>query len=388
MNILNLSSLPLWDLGKGKGRVSTFLPIKGFVDKGHKVHYISDSIMQESGIFDDISVNRIKTPFAGKRIYLRIIAYPIILIQFLYAGLKYCRKHKPNVVYAHSYDTALPAFLLAKIYKARYVLRLYGVGTKMSVRFKVSYLFLFVAFKLRADAYILTNDGTGGDKVALSYGISPMKIHFFKNGIEKEWAQNVVNTDLKKQIAPNNEKLLLSVSRLSNSKGIDFIIMALPHLIDLNKNIRLVIVGGGSEESYLKKMCQDLKISEYVIFTGALSRDKIREYMNIADVFISMNLLSSMSNPVFEAMVCGMAVVALNRGTTSELIKNGDNGILIEDEQLGELPRIINNLLENNEERKRIAENGRKTILEQWPSWEERVKKEVDLIENLVDNKV
>lgn len=145
MNILNFSSLPLWDLGKGKGRVSTILPIKGFVDRGHKVHYISDSIMQESGIFNDISVNRIKTPFAGKRIYLRIIAYPIILIQFLYAGFKYCRKYKPDVVYAHGYDTALPAFLLAKIYKARYVLRLYGVGTKMSVRFKVSYLFLFMA---------------------------------------------------------------------------------------------------------------------------------------------------------------------------------------------------------------------------------------------------
>lgn len=110
--------------------------------------------------------------------------------------------------------------------------------------------------------------------------------------------------------------------------------------------------------------------------------------MNMADVFVSMNALSSLSNPVFEAMICGLPVIALNRGTTSELIKNGENGILIDDEQLGELPRIINNLLENNEERKRIAENGRKTILEQWPSWEERVKKEIDLIENLVDNKV
>ena len=388
MNILNFSSLPLWDLGKGKGRVSTILPIKGFVDRGHKVHYISDSIMQESGIFNDISVNRIKTPFAGKRIYLRIIAYPIILIQFLYAGFKYCRKYKPDVVYAHGYDTALPAFLLAKIYKARYVLRLYGVGTKMSVRFKVSYLFLFMAFKLRADAYILTNDGTGGDKVALSYGISPMKIHFFKNGIEKEWAQSVVNIALKRQIASNNEKILLSVSRLSNSKGIDFIIKALPQLVNLNKNVKLVIVGGGNEERYLKKICQDLEISEYVIFTGALLRDEIREYMNIADVFISMNLLSSMSNPVFEAMICGTAVVALNRGTTSELIKNGENGILIEDDRLGELPQIINNLLENNEERKRIAKNGQRTILEQWPSWEERVRDEVDLVEKLAGNKV
>lgn len=41
MNILNLSSLSLWDLGKGKGRVSTYLPIKGFVDRGHNVFYIT-----------------------------------------------------------------------------------------------------------------------------------------------------------------------------------------------------------------------------------------------------------------------------------------------------------------------------------------------------------
>ena len=64
------------------------------------------------------------------------------------------------------------------------------------------------------------------------------------------------------------KKFCLSVSRLSNSKGIDFIIKALPQLVNLNKNVKLVIVGGGNEERYLKKICQDLEISEYVIFTG------------------------------------------------------------------------------------------------------------------------
>ena len=49
------------------------------------------------------------------------------------------------------------------------------------------------------------------------------------------------------------KKILLSVSRLSNSKGIDFIIKALPQLVNLNKNVKLVIVGGGNEERYLKK---------------------------------------------------------------------------------------------------------------------------------------
>ena len=48
MNILNLSSLSLWDLGKGKGRVSTYLPIKGFVDRGHNVYYITNHVSQQA----------------------------------------------------------------------------------------------------------------------------------------------------------------------------------------------------------------------------------------------------------------------------------------------------------------------------------------------------
>lgn len=171
-------------------------------------------------------------------------------------------------------------------------------------------------------------------------------------------------------------------------KQVDWIINVFAKLLKIDTNVRLIIVGEGPEKKYLKQLSIDLKIDDYVSFVGSQLQANIFNYMNMADVFVSMNALSSLSNPVFEAMICGLPVIALNRGTTSELIKNGENGILIDDEQLGELPRIINNLLENNEERKRIAENGRKTILEQWPSWEERVKKEIDLIENLVDNKV
>lgn len=256
------------------------------------------------------------------------------------------------------------------------------------MRFKVSYLFLYMAFSLKSDMYILTNDGTEADKVALSFGIPQEKIYFLKNGINKEWSTYPINSNLKKQFAPNEEKILLSVSRLANWKQVDWIINVFAKLLKIDTNVRLIIVGEGPEKKYLKQLSIDLKIDDYVSFVGSQLQANIFNYMNMADVFVSMNALSSLSNPVFEAMICGLPVIALNRGTTSELIKNGENGILIDDEQLGELPRIINNLLENNEERKRIAENGRKTILEQWPSWEERVKKEIDLIENLVDNKV
>jgi glycosyltransferase involved in cell wall biosynthesis len=236
---------------------------------------------------------------------------------------------------------------------------------------------------LKADLYLLTNDGTAADKVALSFGVPSDKIRFLKNGINKEWGISCYDETLKKEIAPNKEFVLLSVSRLVNWKQVDLIIKALPDLIRLNNNIKLIIVGDGPDRVKLEKLCIQLQISEYVIFTGALPQKTIKDYMAISDIFISMNALSSLSNPVFEAMICGKTAIALNRGTTKELIRNEENGILVEEEQIDELPLIMNNILQNDIMRKRIGDSAKKYMLEQWPTWEERVSQEISIIESL-----
>ncbi len=384
MNILNLSTFSFWNLGPGKGRVSTYLPLKGFIGRGHNVYYISDSRVQESGMFENINVNKIKTPFVGKRIYLRVLFYPVICMCFLYASLKCCKKNRPDVVYAHSTETALPAFLIAKLFKAKYVLRLYGVGCAKIKRFKVSSIFLHIAFVLKADLYILTNDGTAADMVAFSFGVPRDKVHFLRNGINKEWAESVVDENLRKKVAPNGEKILLSVSRLANSKQVDLIIKTFSELIRINDNVRLLIVGDGEEMANLKRLSKELDVDKSILFTGGQPQTEINKYMKIADAFISMNALSSLSNPVFEAMVCGIPVIALDRGTTSEFITNNENGILIEDKYLQNLPEIINDLFTNDQLHESIVKTARKNMLENWPSWTDRVNYEIDIVEKLI----
>ena len=386
LSILNLSNLTLW-LDGGKGRASTYLSLKGFVDRGHEVVYITSSKAQKTSGSFGINVNRIKTFFTDRRVVFDLLVLPITTICFLIAGIKYGRKTKPDVIYAHSTHTALAAYTLSKLFKAKYVLRLYGVSYQKSTRFKISYLFLYLAFWKKADLYILTNDGTSADQIAKSFGVPEEKIFFLRNGINKNWHDNnVMNTALRKQYSPNNEKILLSVSRLTNWKQVDLIIKSLPDLIRLNDQVRLIIVGDGKERKNLQKLCEDLKVVEYVFFTGALQQELIKDYMSIADIFISMNSLSSLSNPVFEAMICGKPVIALNKGTTTDLIKDIDTGFLIEENELDTLPHLVNDILSNDELMEKIGRNAQKYMLEQWPSWEERVDQEVSLIESLFSN--
>ena len=235
--------------------------------------------------------------------------------------------------------------------------------------------------KLNADAYILTNDGTSGDLFAKHFGVPEKKIYFLKNGIEKKINIEPDN-NLRQMIAPNGEKILISVSRLSNSKQVDVIIKMMPDLTKLIAT-KLIIIGDGDQMLFLKKLVEELRLQDSVIFLGALQQKEVYRYLNISDVFISMNNLSSMSNPVFEAMLCRKPIVALNMGNTSDLISEDFNGSLVEPDQINLLYQKVYKIINDESEIKRMGNNAREHILKEFPSWEERVEKEIRIIENL-----
>ena len=116
---------------------------------------------------------------------------------------------------------------------------------------------------------------------------------------------------------------------------------------------------------------------------GGLEQNNVFNYMSITDVFISMNALSSMTNPVFEAMICGKTVIALNKGNTEELITNDITGILLQPNEIDKLPSRVIDILRDETKRNNIGLNAKRRLIEEWPTWKERVDYEVDLIEDL-----
>lgn len=146
---------------------------------------------------------------------------------------------------------------------------------------------------------------------------------------------------------------------------------------------RLVIVGDGLERKNLEIMASQLGISDRISFVGSICQKDVVRYQSVADVFISMNEISSLSNAVFEAMSCGKCVIALDRGTTRDLIKDGENGIVIKSYE--ELKDAIIRLLSDSSLIARLGENAKSTI-STWPSWEERVQIEIEMINSLCEN--
>lgn len=384
--IIHVAPFAIWGRGKGKGMPSVYRPIKGLANNGYDNIYITDSsyASPDDDSEQGIKVIKINNPFAytrfsGTKIYLLFFYIPIIYPLFLYHAIRMAKKKNVAVVYSHSSIVTFVGYILAKIFKAKFVVRFYGIGLVDKRWYKG--LIRRQTFWYPADLYIIANDGSNGYEYALKRGVPPHKIAFLRNGIDK--VENLIKDEhLYKELAPNNEKLLLSVSRLVYTKNIDKIIEAFYEVSKILPNTRLVIVGDDSERKALERLAFGLGISDRVSFVGFIYQKDVVKYHSIADIFISMNEISSLSNAVFEAMSCGKCVIALDRSTTRELIKDGENGIVIK--SCEELKDAIIKLLLDPSLITRLGLEAKKTIAT-WPSWEERVQQEIELINNLCE---
>ncbi len=383
--IIHVAPFPIQNMGKGKGRVSTYLPLKGLVESGYDNIYITNSpYASHEDSEPGITVVKIadpftKTCFAYTRFYMLLFYFPIIYPLFIYHAIRIAKRRNVVMVCCHSYYLAFVGYILAKIFKAKYVSKFYGIGTPSAPGHPD--IVRKSAFWYPSDLYIITDDGSNGYEYALKRGVSPDKIAFLRNGIDKP---DTLERDdrLYKELAPNNEKLLLSVSRLVSSKNVDKIIDAFHEVSETLPNIRLVIVGDGLKRKELETKASDLGISQRISFIGAIYHKDVFRYQSVADIFISMNNISSLSNPVYEAMSCGKCVIALDRGDTRKLIKDGENGIVIK--SYVELKDAITSLISNPDRIARLGLEAQKTI-STWLSWEERVKIEIALINNLLE---
>lgn len=385
--IIHIAPFPIQNMGKGKGRLSTYLLLKGLANNGYDNIYITNSPYaspddSEPGI-KVVKINDplAKTKFAYKIFYMWLFYFPIIYPLFIYLAIRMAKNRNVVIVCCHSYYLAFVGYILAKIFKAKSVSRFYGIGVPSAPLHPD--LVRKSAFWLPTDLFIITNDGSNGYEYALKRGVSPDRIAFLRNGIDKP--ENLEKDSLLyKQLAPNNEKILLSVSRLVNSKNVDKIISAFFDVSKILPDTRLVIVGDGLMRKELEIKAYELGISNRITFVGAIYHNDVFRYHSIADIFISLNEISSLSNPVFEAMTCGKCVIALDRGATRELIKDGENGIVINSPC--ELKDAIIRLLSDRSLIRRLGLEAKKTIAV-WPSWEEHVQQEIDLINQLCEDK-
>lgn len=152
--------------------------------------------------------------------------------------------------------------------------------------------------------------------------------------------------------------------RLSEQKGISYLLKAMPGVIRSIPDITLVIAGEGPLEADLREEANDLRIGDHVRFIGM--RLDMPEIIQLFDLYVLPSLWEGLPMVLLEAMAAGCPILATDVGGVSVAVETGVNGSLVKPKDAYSLENEIIHLLNDETLRKRYSEKGRKIFEEKF----------------------
>jgi glycosyltransferase involved in cell wall biosynthesis len=149
----------------------------------------------------------------------------------------------------------------------------------------------------------------------------------------------------------------LAVGRLIERKGLGDVLRAWS-LLPRGK-YALEIAGGGPQESALRATAIELGLGADVRFSGPLGRDEIAARCRDADIFVLTPYEEAFGNVFAEAIAAGLPVIASDIGAIPDLVRQGENGILVQPGDAAAIARAVRELGDDAARRAEIAQRNR-----------------------------
>ena len=148
---------------------------------------------------------------------------------------------------------------------------------------------------------------------------------------------------------------LLSVSRFTEKKGLEFAIRAVGHLRSAGRRVHFSIVGGGELQPSLETLTDQLGLRNVIEFVGPLPKHKVVEAMRSHDIFLCPSVTSSSGDQegiptaIMESMSNGLLVVATRHSGIPEIVHDQENGLLADERDSEGLAAAIETLIDHPE---------------------------------------
>lgn len=185
-------------------------------------------------------------------------------------------------------------------------------------------------------------------------GVDENKFKFKMLNEEKKY----LKTELK---ITDDDFVVIYPAELSKRKNQEMLLKAIKLLKNEGYNyIKLLLPGKDSMNGKYQKLARNLEIDENVRFLGY--RKDIPKLMKISNLAISTAKQEGLPVNIIEAMMCELPVIATDCRGNRDLIKNGFNGYIINDNNVMELVNFIKEVLNNNIIREKMVNNSKKEI--------------------------
>lgn len=254
-----------------------------------------------------------------------------------------------DIIHFHGKDLTFPFF--SYTLKKPKIFHLHG----FSIDFYKRYFLSRLIFKHIADVYISISQSMLKELAEL--GIPKNKIRYLPNGVDIE---------LFHAIKEKQDNLILFVGRITFAKGLHVLLKSLTYL---EKPINLVIIGPPDwDVEYFRKMLKRIenenkKGPHKITYLSAQDQKNIVKWYQRAAIFVLPSFKEAFPVVNLEALACETPVISTNVGGISDVVRDGENGILVPQNNAVGLAKALKYLLDNEDIRIKFGQEGRKWIV-------------------------
>jgi len=159
---------------------------------------------------------------------------------------------------------------------------------------------------------------------------------------------------------------ILFVGSLVKKKGIEQLIEAVPEMVRVFGNMKLVVVGHGNIYTKLIERVNDLHIDQSVVFMGEIPNNELPKYFATADLFILPSFSEGFSVSIMEALCSETLVLTSPLKALRDLVTENETGFVLKEITSSEIARKAIQLLKKHDKLEEVKINGRKRVVENY----------------------
>jgi glycosyltransferase involved in cell wall biosynthesis len=187
-------------------------------------------------------------------------------------------------------------------------------------------------------------------EIALGWGLEPARVSVLPNPAP-EVPELPPRGELRGELGLDGPTLAFA-GRLGPQKALGVALEAVAAV----PGVSLAIAGDGPDRGALERRAQELGVDGRTRFLGSVSRDVVLRLFRAADATVLSSSWENLPHTVLEALAVGSPVIATAVGGVPEVVRDGENGLLVPPSDPGALAAAIRRLLDDNPLRTRLAD--------------------------------
>jgi len=236
-------------------------------------------------------------------------------------------------------------------------------------RFTVSYLqWILGRFTCLRSKLIRVNSRAVWKLVA-SWGVPEDKLRLVSDRVDLSMFRPDIDASGLKERLGLKGPTLLYVGSLTEIKGVEVLIRALPLIKEEAPGVKLVLVGDGPLRSKLEEVALKLGVRDSVVFVGRVEHSLIPRFMAACDILVHPSFTESLGRVLLEAQASGRPVVASRAGGTREALKEGVTGLLFTPGDPFDLASRVKRLLADPSLMREMGVEARRFVAERFEFW-------------------